>query len=192
MNLDHETAPLVAIVGRPNVGKSALFNRLTRTRRALVEEIPGTTRDRIYGFVEWQGRYVRLVDTGGVEGPEADPFSPLIRDQVLQAINEADLTLFLVDAAEGISLAAERYNGSEPVNLGSGNEISIKDLATLIARLTGFSGELVWDTSKPNGQPRRALDVSRAEQFFGFRARTPFEEGLRRTIEWYRQLPARS
>jgi GDP-L-fucose synthase len=100
--------------------------------------------------------------------------------------------LYVEDAAEGISLAAERYNGSEPVNLGSGNEISIKDLAALIARLTGFTGELVWDTSKPNGQPRRALDVSRAEQFFGFRARTPFEEGLRRTIEWYRQLPARS
>jgi GDP-L-fucose synthase len=100
--------------------------------------------------------------------------------------------LYVEDAAEGISLAAERYNGSEPINLGSGNEISIKELAALIARLTGFTGELVWDTSKPNGQPRRALDVSRAEQFFGFRARTPFEEGLRRTIEWYRQLPARS
>jgi GDP-L-fucose synthase len=95
--------------------------------------------------------------------------------------------LYVEDAAEGILLAAERYNGSEPVNLGSGNEISIKGLANLITRLTGFQGELVWDPSKPNGQPRRALDVSRAEQFFGFRARTPFEEGLRRTIEWYRK-----
>ena len=95
--------------------------------------------------------------------------------------------LYVEDAAEGIVLAAERYNGSEPVNLGSGQEISIKDLAELIARLTGFEGELVWDTSKPNGQPRRALDVSRAEQFFGFRARVPFEEGLRRTIEWYQE-----
>jgi len=95
--------------------------------------------------------------------------------------------LYVEDAAEGITLAAESYNGSEPVNLGSGYEISIKDLAELIAKLTGFSGRLVWDTSKPNGQPRRALDVSRAEQFFGFRARMPFEEGLRRTIEWYRQ-----
>jgi GDP-L-fucose synthase len=98
--------------------------------------------------------------------------------------------LYVEDAAEGITLAAEHYNGSEPVNLGSGYEISIKDLAELIARLTGFSGRLVWDTSKPNGQPRRALDVSRAEQFFGFRARMPFEEGLRRTIEWYRQRAA--
>jgi GDP-L-fucose synthase len=95
--------------------------------------------------------------------------------------------LYVEDAAEGILLAAERYDGSEPVNLGSGNEISIKGLATLIARLTGFQGELVWDASKPNGQPRRALDVSRAEQFFGFRAQTPFEEGLRKTIEWYRE-----
>ena len=95
--------------------------------------------------------------------------------------------LYVEDAAEGILLAAERYNGSEPVNLGSGNEIDIKGLANLITRLTGFQGELVWDASKPNGQPRRALDVSRAEQFFGFRAQTPFEEGLRRTIEWYRQ-----
>jgi GDP-L-fucose synthase len=93
--------------------------------------------------------------------------------------------LYVEDAAEGILLAAERYNDSEPVNLGSGNEISIKDLAGLIARLTGFEGELVWDTTKPNGQPRRALDVSRAERLFGFRAGTPFEEGLRKTIEWY-------
>jgi len=93
--------------------------------------------------------------------------------------------LYAEDAAEGIALAAERYNDSEPVNLGSGDEISIKALATLIARLTGYQGEIVWDTSQPNGQPRRALDVSRAEKFFGFRAQTPFEEGLRRTIDWY-------
>lgn len=94
--------------------------------------------------------------------------------------------LYVEDAAEGILLAAERYNGSEPFNLGSGMEISIKDLAELIARLTSFQGQIVWDTTKPNGQPRRALDTSRAERFFGFRAQTPFEEGLRRTIEWYK------
>jgi GDP-L-fucose synthase len=98
--------------------------------------------------------------------------------------------LYVEDAAEGILRAAERYNGSEPVNLGSGQEISIKNLAGLIARLTGFQGELVWDTTKPNGQPRRALDVSRAEQFFGFRAQVPFEEGLRRTIAWYQENSA--
>jgi GDP-L-fucose synthase len=95
--------------------------------------------------------------------------------------------LYVEDAAEGILLAAEKYDGSEPANLGSGSEIRIKDLAELIARLTGFEGELVWDTSKPNGQPRRALDTSRAEKYFGFRAKMSFEEGLRRTIEWYIQ-----
>jgi GDP-L-fucose synthase len=95
--------------------------------------------------------------------------------------------LYVEDAAEGISLAAERYNGGEPVNLGSGNEISIRDLAQLVSRLTGFDGEIVWDTSKPNGQPRRALDVTRAQEYFGFRAGMSFEDGLRRTIDWYIQ-----
>jgi GDP-L-fucose synthase len=95
--------------------------------------------------------------------------------------------LYAEDAAEGILLAAEGYNDSEPVNLGSGMEISIKNLANLIGRLTGFQGEFVWDTGKPNGQPRRALDTSRAERYFGFRAQMPFEEGLRRTIAWYRE-----
>ena len=94
--------------------------------------------------------------------------------------------LFVEDAAEGILLASENYNDSEPVNLGSGQEISIKDLVQTITRLTGFSGELVWDTSKPNGQPRRILDTSRAEEHFGFRAQTNFEDGLRKTIKWYR------
>jgi GDP-L-fucose synthase len=94
--------------------------------------------------------------------------------------------LYVEDAAEGIILAAERYDGAEPVNLGSGMEISIRELANLIARLTGFEGEFTWDTSKPNGQPRRALDVARASAFFGFRAQTPFEEGLRRTIDWFK------
>jgi GDP-L-fucose synthase len=94
--------------------------------------------------------------------------------------------LYAADAAEGILLAAEHYNDSQPVNLGSGREIRIKDLAEMIVRLTGFQGRLVWDTTKPNGQPRRALDTSRAEALFGFRAQTPFEDGLRNTIEWYR------
>lgn len=95
--------------------------------------------------------------------------------------------LYVEDAADGILLGAERFNGSEPVNLGSGDEIRIKDLAEMIARLTGFDGELVWDTSKPNGQPRRGLDTSKAERLFGFRAKTSFEDGLRRTIDWYWQ-----
>ena len=93
--------------------------------------------------------------------------------------------LYVDDAAEGIVLAAERYEKADPVNLGRGEEIAIRDLAATIARLTGFRGEIVWDTSKPNGQPRRKLDVTRAERELGFRAATPFEEGLTKTIDWY-------
>ncbi|NOX63175.1 MAG: GDP-L-fucose synthase [Chloroflexi bacterium] len=95
--------------------------------------------------------------------------------------------LYVEDAAEGIMLAAERYNQSLPVNLGSGMEISIRDLVHLIAELTGFEGDIVWDVSKPNGQPRRALDTTRAEKLFGFRAATDFRTGLQRTIDWYRE-----
>jgi len=94
--------------------------------------------------------------------------------------------LYVDDCAEGIFLASERYEGSEPVNLGTGEEISIRELAELVAELTGFEGELVWDSSKPNGQPRRQLDVSRAEQLFGFQARTPLRTGIERTVSWYR------
>jgi len=93
--------------------------------------------------------------------------------------------LYVEDAAEAILLATEKYNSSEPVNLGSGFEISIKDLAQMIARLTDFQGQLVFDKNRPNGQPRRGLDISRAERLFGFKARVNFEEGLRRTIAWY-------
>jgi GDP-L-fucose synthase len=95
--------------------------------------------------------------------------------------------LYAQDAADGLLLAAERYDGPEPFNLGSGQEIQIKDLAWLIAQMSGFDGEIVWDTSKPNGQPRRSLDTNRAEQYFGFRARMPLEQGLRQTIDWYNQ-----
>ena len=95
--------------------------------------------------------------------------------------------LYVEDAAEGILTAAENYNGSEPVNLGSGQEISIKDLVEMVVRLTDFNGQIVWQTDKPNGQPRRALDVSRAQEYFGWRAQVPFEEGMRRTIEWFKE-----
>ncbi len=93
--------------------------------------------------------------------------------------------LYVEDAADGIVTAAEKYNGPEPVNLGSGYEISIKDLVELIARQTGFEGRIVWQTDRPNGQPRRGLDVRRAREYFGWQARVPFEEGMRRTIEWF-------
>ena len=95
--------------------------------------------------------------------------------------------LYVEDAARGIVLAAERYDGAEPVNLGVGAEITIRELVTLIARLTGFEGEIRWDATKPDGQPRRALDTSRARERFGFTATTSFEDGLRRTIDWYAQ-----
>jgi GDP-L-fucose synthase len=94
--------------------------------------------------------------------------------------------LYVDDCVEGLLLAADRYDGADPVNLGTSEEISIRDLAELIAELTGFEGEIVWDTSMPNGQPRRRLDVSRAKELFGFEAQTPLREGLARTIEWYR------
>jgi len=94
--------------------------------------------------------------------------------------------LYVDDAAESILLAAERYNSPEPVNIGAGFEITIKDLVGLVGRLMGFKGEIVWDTSKPDGQPRRMLDVSRAKESFGFSAKTGFEQGLKTSIDWYR------
>jgi GDP-L-fucose synthase len=93
--------------------------------------------------------------------------------------------IYVDDAAEGILLATEHYDKPEPVNIGAGFEITVRELADLIARLAGFKGQIRWDTSKPDGQPRRRLDTSRAEKEFGFRSQVPFEEGLRRTIEWY-------
>ena len=95
--------------------------------------------------------------------------------------------LYVDDAAEAIVLATERFDGAEPVNIGAGREMTIKELVGIIARLSGFRGELRWDTTKPNGQPRRSLDTSRAEALFGFRANTTFEDGLRRTVGWFRE-----
>jgi GDP-L-fucose synthase len=96
--------------------------------------------------------------------------------------------LFVEDCADALVLAAERYDGEEPVNLGTGREIAIRELAGLVSRLTGFEGRIRWDTDQPNGQPRRCLDTSRAERLFGFRARTSLREGLERTIAWYREV----
>lgn len=95
--------------------------------------------------------------------------------------------LYVEDATEGILLATEKYNKFDPVNLGAGFEISIKDLAELIVKLTGFKGKIIWDTTKPDGQPRRCLDTTKAEKEFGFKAKTSFEEGLKKTIKWYRE-----
>ena len=95
--------------------------------------------------------------------------------------------IYAADATEGILLATEHYNGSEPVNIGAGFEITIKDLVEKIVKLTGFKGEVRWDSTKPDGQPRRKLDVSRAKEYFGFEAKTSFDEGLKATIDWYRE-----
>ena len=95
--------------------------------------------------------------------------------------------LYVEDAARGIVSAAEKYDGADPVNLGSGYEISIKDLANLITNLAGYRGTLAWQTDKPNGQPRRALDVSRAQEYFGWKAQVPFDEGIRKTIGWFQE-----
>jgi len=95
--------------------------------------------------------------------------------------------LYVEDAAEGIVSATEHYDGSEPVNLGAGFEISIKDLTLMIGKLTGFQGEIVWDKTKPDGQPRRMLDTTKAEKYFRFRAKMGLEEGLKKTIDWYRR-----
>jgi GDP-L-fucose synthase len=111
-------------------------------------------------------------------------------DQELQVWGDGSPTrefLYVEDAAEGILTAAEIYNGDQPVNLGSGYEISIKDLTEMIVKLTGFEGKLAWQTDKPNGQPRRGLDVSRAKEYFGWSAQVPFEEGMRLTIQWFKE-----
>ena len=98
--------------------------------------------------------------------------------------------LYVDDCAEGFVLAAERYDGAEPVNLGAGKEISIRELAELVADVVGFDGRVTWDTSMPNGQPRRSIDATRAKELFGFEARTPLREGIERTVAWYRSAVA--
>ena len=141
---------------------------------------------------------VNLYGPGDNFDPETSHAIPAIIKKCVDAVRNRDSEVVLWgtgtssreflhadDAAEGIVLATERYNDSAPVNIGAGAEIRIKELAELIARLTEFSGKIVWDATKPDGQPRRMLDVSKAERAFGFRARVPFEQGLRETIEWY-------
>lgn len=142
---------------------------------------------------------VNLYGPGDNFHPETSHAIPAIIKKCVDAVNTGakEITLwgtgnptreflYVDDAAEAIVLATEHYDGPDPVNVGCGTEISIKDLALLIAKLTNFQGTVVWDSTQPDGQPRRSLDVSKAERFFGFRARVPFEEGLRQTIDWYK------
>ncbi|MCL0082962.1 NAD-dependent epimerase/dehydratase family protein [Thermodesulfovibrionales bacterium] len=132
--------------------------------------------------------------------PESSHVIPALIKKCIDAItnHESQITvwgtgkptrefLYVEDCAEAIILATEKYNKPEPVNIGAGFEISIKDLVELIAKLTNFKRKIVWDTSKPDGQPRRCLDTTKAEREFGFKAKTTFEEGLKKTIEWYKK-----
>jgi GDP-L-fucose synthase len=152
-----------------------------------------------YGFNAVYLLPVNLYGPGDNFDPETSHVIPALIRKCLDAVDRGQSSveiwgtgkatrefLYIEDAAEGVVLATERLETSDPVNLGAGFEISIKDLAELIARLTGFEGQLVWNTSQPDGQPRRSLETSRAEAMFGFKARTTFEEGLARTIDWYR------
>jgi GDP-L-fucose synthase len=154
-----------------------------------------------YGFNSIYLLPVNLYGPGDNFDPGTSHAIPAIIRKCVEAIqkNEDEVVLWgtgsptrefihVEDAADGILLAAERYNRPDPVNLGSGMEISIRDLADLIAKLTGFRGKFVWDSVKPDGQPRRSLDVTKAERLFGFRARINFEEGIRQTISWYQEV----
>ncbi len=155
-----------------------------------------------YGFNSINLMQVNLYGPRDNFNPETSHVIPALIKKCLDAVknNDKSITvwgtgkptrefLYAEDAACGIILAAEKYNKSEPVNLGSGFEISIKDLVGIIVKHTGFKGEVAWDSSKPDGQPRRCLDTSKAQKEFGFKAATTFEEGLRKTIEWYRNSP---
>lgn len=151
-----------------------------------------------YGFNSINLLPVNLYGPGDNFDPESSHVIPALIKKCVEAREKGEKEivvwgdgsptrefLYAEDAAKGIVMAAEHYNSSDPVNLGSGREISIRDLVEMIAKITGFAGEIRWDTTKPNGQPRRCLDVRKAEQAFGFRSTTSFEDGLRRTVEWY-------
>lgn len=152
-----------------------------------------------YGFNSIFLLPVNLYGPGDNFDPKSSHVIPALIKKCIDAVKNGDeyITvwgdgsasrefLYVEDCAESIVLATENYDKEDPVNLGSGMEITIKDLVNLIAKTTGFTGEVSWDTSKPNGQPRRYLDVSKAKEEFGFTAKTTFEEGLRNTVEWYK------
>jgi len=162
--------------------------------------VQGQAYRQQYGFDVIHLLPVNLYGPGDNFDPASSHVIPALIRKCLEAVDRGDREivcwgdgtptrefLYVDDAAEGIVLAAERYEDPAPVNLGSGMEISIRDLVALVARLTGFDGAIRWDATKPNGQPRRCLDISLAAREFGFRARTTFEDGLRRTVDWYRR-----
>jgi len=153
---------------------------------------------RQYGFNAISLLSVNLYGPGDHFEPDVSHVIPAIIRKCVEAVEEgrdeielwgtgnpSREFLYVKDAAEAIVLAAEKYNGVEPVNIGSGQEITIRQLAGMVARLTGYCGRIRWDPAKPDGQPRRSLDTSRAKREFGFEAKTPLELGLKKTIEWY-------
>lgn len=163
-------------------------------KRALLEMLQAYRKQ--YGF---NGIYLIPTNLYGERdnfNPESSHVIPALIKKFLEAKGSVSVWgtgsahrefLYAGDAAEGIFLATEKYNRGLPCNLGTGNEISMKDLVVMIAKLTGFEGTIEWDSSKPDGQSRRKLDVTRAKEEFGFEAKTPFEEGLSRTIKWYQE-----
>jgi GDP-L-fucose synthase len=171
-------------------------------KMALVQSTAYRTQ---YGFDAVNAMLVNLYGPHDNFDPASSHVIPALIKKCFDAIEagETEITvwgtgkatrefLYVEDAAKGLLLAAEKLETSDPVNIGAGFEISIKDLIELIAKLTGFTGKLVWDTSKPDGQPRRCLDTSKAERLIGFKATTPFEDGLRKTIDWYKAERAAS
>jgi GDP-L-fucose synthase len=157
-----------------------------------------------YGFNSIYLLPVNLYGPGDNFHPEISHVIPALIRRFVEAVDEGRETvevwgtgaasrefIYVQDAARAIAMAAEKYNGPKPVNIGSGMEIRISDLVTMIADLTGYTGKVVWDTTKPDGQPRRCLDVSRAEREFGFEAEKNFREGLQATIAWYRMNRSR-
>lgn len=161
--------------------------------------VQGQAYRQQYGFNAIHLLPVNLYGPGDNFDPETSHVIPALIRKCLEAVKRGDPEivcwgdgaptrefLYVEDCAEAIVSATEKYDEPDPVNIGAGFEISIKELVELIAELTGFQGRVVWDTSKPSGQPRRSLDTSRAWEAFGFRARTPFREGLERTVAWYR------
>jgi len=153
-----------------------------------------------YGFNSIFLLPVNLYGPGDNFDPASSHVIPALIKKCVDAINNGDdfidcwgtgvasrEFIYAADAAEGILLATEKYNGDQPVNIGAGFEITIKDLVEKIAELTGFEGEIRWDSSQPDGQPRRCLDTSKARELFGFDAKTSFDQGLKATIEWYKE-----
>jgi GDP-L-fucose synthase len=162
--------------------------------------VQGQAYRQQYGFNAIHLLPVNLYGPGDNFDPESSHVIPALIRKCAEAVDcgATEITcwgdgsatrefLYVEDCAHAIVLATERYDGEQPVNLGAGFEITIRDLATLVAESCGFTGRICWDASKPNGQPRRSLDTTRATNLFGFTARTPFREGLARTVDWYRQ-----